>query len=161
MATTYISSAVGDLLQNAPIDPRSQNFLAMTNGLFCNNGCDCDGELVDYTVTLTLTGGGGIDSRFGVSVTAALDGVSQTLAFPEVIDLTIPANMPAFEAQLEAFFGSYLRGNGGIVVTPTIVSGLVTVIVVTLTAREPFVPTNIKFLNGLNAETTAAFTVVP
>jgi hypothetical protein len=161
MPTVYSSLQAGDILQNAPISPETKAFFTQQSGVFCNNGCNCDGELVDYTATLTLTGGGGIVGRFGVSVTAALNGVSDTRAFSEVIDLTIPANLPAVTAELAAFFGQYLVGNGDLVVTPTIASGLVTVIVVTLTARTPFVPTNIKFLNGVNAEVTAAFTVVP
>ncbi len=163
MPTTYKSSRAGDVIQNAPIYPGTQSFFAQQRGVFCNSGCgcDCNDDSILYIATLDFTGGNTNERHYPTQLVLTLDGVSITETFPEVIDVTIPANLPQFEAMLLNIIKKYLAGGGELDVELAITSGLATAMQITLTAGSCFVPVSISFIDDLNATQTANFTVVP
>lgn len=161
MPTVYKSSAAGDVLQNAPIYPGSQSFFVQQRGVFCNSGCgcDCNEESVRYLAELDFTGGDDNVRHYPTQIVITLDGVSTTIAFPKLIDVTIPANQAEFEAMLLDILKAYLAGGGELDVDLSITGGLATAMDISFSAGTCFVPVSISFLNDLNVTQTVNFVI--
>jgi hypothetical protein len=137
----YTTQVAGDILENAPVSPT--NFLQVAAGIMCKcNGVNSNpaNTLVDYTATVPLAGSPNL-SYYEAIVVEEPDGSEKTIRFSKPF-LFSPANLGTggvlaeFVTELQSIFNRYLVDAGNVAAVDD--SGLN--VVVTVTARLPFVP---------------------